>query len=96
MVTELQLIGILIATVLGALTSWGLGWGDSGSGEFSWDKAIPSIVRAIIGGFSIFVATYMGFAGEVNLFTFILAYFAGMGIDAGGNRLAGVLRGSSK
>ena len=92
MVTDLQLLGLLIATVLGSLTSWYLGWKDAGGGIFDFNKASPSIIRAVIAALVVFIPAFTGFIGEVAVFTYIIAYFAGLGIDAGGNRLAGAIR----
>lgn len=95
MVADLELLGLLIATVAGALTSSLLGWADAG-GSFDIKKFVPSIVRAIISALVVFVGTYSGFVGEANIFVIILAYLAGLGIDAGLNRAAGAITGSSK
>jgi len=95
MVTELQILGLLIATVFGSLTSWYLGWKEVG-GDFDFSKASPSIIRAVIAAIVIFVATYTGYVGDANLFTYLLAYLAGLGIDAGGNRLSGAIAESRR
>lgn len=88
--TDLQLLGLLIATLLGALTSAGLGWADAG-GAFDLRKFLPSVGRGIIAAVGIFIATYTGFTGEVTLFTCLGAFGIGLGFDAGWNRLAGAI-----
>ena len=95
MVADLELLGLLIATILGALTSSLLGWADTG-GAFDFTKFWPSIVRAIIAALAVFVTTYAGGIETVTIFVYIAAYLAGLAIDAGGNRIAGAITGSSK
>lgn len=92
MASEIELAVLLAVTVLGSLTSWYLGWKDKETTEpFVLDKAIPSLIRAGIAALIVFIATYTGFLGEVSIFTYCLAYLAGMGLDAGGNRLSGAI-----
>ncbi len=95
MVTDIELLLLLIATISGALTSAGLGWADAG-GNFDIKKFGPSIVRAIVAALAVFVATYAGGIEAVDIFVYIGAFLIGMAIDAGGNRLSGAITGSSK
>ena len=90
MVADLTLALLLVATVAGALIDAVLGWKDTGN-SFEFGKFWPSIVRAIIAALVIFTVTYTGFVGEVNLFTYIAAFLVGMGINTGGNKVAGII-----
>ena len=97
LIGNLELIGLLIATVVGAIISSFLGWQDSVDNSatpnpFKWSKFWPSIVRAIISALTIFGATYSGYVGGVTIFTYILAFLAGAGIDSAGNKISGVLQ----
>jgi hypothetical protein len=90
MVAELTLALLLVATIAGALIDAVLGWKDAGN-PFDFAKFWPSIVRAVIAALIVFTATYTGFVGEVNIFTYIAAFLIGIGVDASGNRVAGII-----
>ena len=91
MIESLALVGLLVATVVGALLQSILGWKDvAGDIPFDFGRYWPSLVRAAISAIVIFVGVYSGYVGEANLVTYLLAFLTGMGIDAAGNRLAGI------
>jgi hypothetical protein len=90
MVAELTFALLLVATIAGALVSAVLGWKDTET-PFDFAKFWPSIVRAGISALIIFTATYTGFVGDVNIFTYIAAFLIGIGVDASGNRVAGII-----
>lgn len=97
LIGNIDLIGLLIATVVGAIISAVLGWQDnvpnqSTPNKFDINKFWPSIVRAIISALAIFAATYTGFVGDVTIFTYILAFLAGAGIDSAGNKIQGIIQ----
>ena len=97
LVSSIELTGLLIAAVVGALISAVLGWKDAvdkaaDPNPFDIKKFWPSIVRAIISALTIFAATYTGFANEVTVFTYILAFLAGAGIDSAGNKISGIIQ----
>jgi len=91
MIEELQTLILLAAVILGGLTSWYLGYKESGS-AFDKDKAIPSIIRITIAAIAVFIADYSGILGELTIVIYFGAYMTGLGIDAGINRLSGVIR----
>jgi hypothetical protein len=86
---DIEALGLLIVTILGALSSAGLGWADSGT-TFDPRKFYPSLIRAAIAAAITFAASYAGFVGTVNVFTYILVFAAGGGFDMFGNRISGI------
>ena len=80
---------LFLATVLGAVTTSGLGWLDSGD-AFDARRFVPGLIRGIIAAVIVFIASYQGFVGEINLFTYLAAFLAGGGFDVVVNRLAGI------
>ncbi|MBA7695528.1 hypothetical protein ES703_104156 [subsurface metagenome] len=89
--TEIQLALLLLAAILGAIISAVLGWAESDK-PFNARKFAPSLVRAAISAVVVFVGTSYVHVGPITAIIYILAFLAGMGIDAGGNRLAGAIR----
>ncbi len=89
--TDIELLLLLILTIVGTILSAVLGWAESGS-PFNARKFWPSVARAAISAAVVFVGVNYGHTGPVTLLIYILAFLTGMGIDAGGNRLAGTLR----
>ena len=89
--TDIELLLMLIAAILGAILSAGLGWAES-KDAFNARKFVPSILRAGISAAVVFVGTSYVNIGEVTMLIYVLTFLAGMGIDAGGNRLAGAIR----
>lgn len=89
MITDIQAIILLIATILGAITTAGLGWSDSGA-NFDKRKFIPSLIRGIITAVGVFIVTYAAYTGEVTLFVYVGAYLAGGFFDVVGNRASGI------
>ena len=92
--TEIEILILFIATILGAITTSGLGWLDSGT-HFNARKFIPGLIRGIIAAILVFIAQYTGFIGDVTLFTYLGAYLAGGGFDVLGNRLAGIAKAAN-
>lgn len=89
--TDIELFLLLLVTILGAILSAVLGWTESGN-PFDARKFIPSLIRAAIAAVVVFVGTSYVDIGTVTFLIYILVFLAGMGLDAGGNRLAGALR----
>ncbi|MBA7638155.1 hypothetical protein ES703_45808 [subsurface metagenome] len=89
--TDIELLLMLIAVIFGAITSAGLGWAESGA-AFNARKFVPSLVRAAIAAVLVLVGTRYIEIETATLLIYVLVFFAGMGIDAGGNRLSGTLR----
>ncbi|MBA7627054.1 hypothetical protein ES703_34515 [subsurface metagenome] len=89
--TEIQLILLLIAAILGAIVSSLLGWAESNE-AFNARKFMPSIVRAAIAAVAVFLTVTYIDIGAVTLVTYVAVFLSGMGIDAGGNRISGTLR----
>ena len=87
--TDIEMLILFLATVLGAIVTSTLGWLDSGT-AFDARKFIPGVVRGIIAAILIFIASYEGFLGEVTLFTYLGAFLAGGGFDTIVNRLTGL------
>lgn len=82
---------IATAAVIGALFSATLGWLDSAE-PFEPRKFTSSILRAIVAGIVLAVGYVVGSPAQtVTLLDALLAFLSGMGIDAGGNRLAGAI-----
>ena len=80
----------MIAAILGAILSAVLGWAESGA-DFDRRKFVPSLVRGAIA--AVVVSVGVDYADvSITLIIYIGAFLTGMGIDAGGNRLAGALR----
>ncbi len=88
---DLGLIGMFVATLLGALIASVLGWLDSGT-PFEASKFIPSLIRGLIAAAVVFVSTYAGFVGEVTVYTIITAFLTGGGFDVLINRISGIVR----
>jgi len=88
--TEIQLILLLIAAILGAILSAVLGWAESGA-DFDRRKFVPSLVRGAIAAVVVLVAADYGDV-TITLIIYVGAFLTGMGIDAGLNRLSGALR----
>ena len=88
--TPLDAFLLLIATILGAVTTSVLGWLDSNN-PFNVRQFVPGLIRGIIASIIVFIAGYEGFVGEITLFTYLGAFLAGGGFDTIGNRLAGIL-----
>ena len=89
--TEIELLLLLIVAMFGAIISAILGWAESGE-DFNARKFVPSLFRTAIAAAAVFVGTSYVDIGSVTLMIYILVFLAGMGIDSGGNRLAGALR----
>lgn len=87
---ETDMILLFAVTILGAITTSGLGWADSGK-PFNARKFIPGLIRGAIAAAGVFAAQYSGYIGDVNPFTYIFAFFAGGGFDVVVNRGAGIL-----
>ena len=92
MTGDLASLVLLVLAILGSLTNWFLAWKDSHPGEpFDFSKAQSSIIRAVISGVSLFVLSFAGVI-DVSVLTAVLAFLAGVGIDATGNRIAGIIK----
>ncbi|GAI06974.1 unnamed protein product [marine sediment metagenome] len=89
--TDIELLLLLASAIFGALLSAGLGWAESGS-PFDARKFWPSLVRAAISAVVVFVGTSYAHVGPITAIIYIFAFLTGMGIDAGGNRIAGAIR----
>ena len=87
--TDLEMWIMILAAVGGAIFSAILGWGDTG-GPFEPRKFLSSIGRAVVAGLGIGVGILAVPIEIVNPLIYVLVFLAGMGIDAGGNRLAGI------
>ena len=87
--TDIEMLLLFLATVLGAIITSGLGWADSDT-PFNARKFIPGTIRGVIVAVLVFIASYEGYVGEVNLFTYLEAMLAGGGFDVVVNRLAGI------
>jgi len=85
---DTQILMLASASVLGALITAVLGWLDSGE-AFNARTFASSILRAIIAG----IVSAIGFSSIANplLWDYIVAFLAGAGIDAAGNRIAGAI-----
>ena len=89
--TEIELLILFIATVLGAVTTSGLGWLDSGN-AFNARQFIPGVIRGIVAAIIVFIPASTGYLGTTMSLPIILgAFLAGMGTDVVGNRVAGIL-----
>jgi len=88
---EIELLVLFIATVLGAVTTSGLGWLDSGV-AFDARKFVPGVIRGIVAAIIVFIPASAGYLGStLSLVTILGAFVAGMGVDVVGNRIAGIL-----
>jgi hypothetical protein len=87
--TDLEMLIMALLAVAGAIFAAVLGWGESGD-PFDARKFLSSIGRAIVAG--LLVATgLIAVPTEVNMLIYIGSFVAGMGIDAAGNRIAGIV-----
>jgi hypothetical protein len=84
----MDVIFIGVAAFVGAMVAALLGWTESGEG-FDARKFSSSIIRAIIGGVGI--AAAWDYVGSITPIAYLLAFLAGVGVDAGGNRIAGAI-----
>jgi hypothetical protein len=88
---ETELLVLFIATVLGAVTTSGLGWLDSGV-AFDARRFAPGVIRGIVAAIIVFIPASTGYLGStLGLVAILGAYVAGMGVDVIGNRIAGIL-----
>ena len=88
---EIELLVLFIATVLGAVTTSGLGWLDSGT-DFNARQFIPGVMRGIVAAIIVFIPASTGYLGStLGLVAILGAFVAGMGVDVAGNRIAGIL-----
>ena len=89
--TEIELLILFLATILGAVTTSGLGWLDSGE-TFNARKYIPGVIRGVVAAIIVFIPASTGYLGaDIGLPVILGAFVAGMGVDVAGNRLAGIL-----
>jgi O-antigen/teichoic acid export membrane protein len=84
----IQLVVLTVVAVGGAILSALSGWADSNE-LFNIRKFYPSIIRALIAGLLVVV----GFQGatEITYFDYLFAFLGGLGVDAGGHRIAKVV-----
>jgi len=85
---DTQIAMLAFTSVLGALVIAVLGWLDSGE-SFNGRTFASSLIRAVIAG----ILSAIGFSTIETpmLWDYIIAFLAGAGIDAGGNRIAGAI-----
>ncbi len=82
---DIFVLEIGLAAALGAICTALLGWTESGE-PFDVRKFMSSVIRAIIGGAAIAIAfDYSSASGPLS---YLIAFVAGAGVDAGGNRIA--------
>jgi len=87
---EIELLVLFIATVLGAITTSGLGWLDS-TEAFNARKFVPGVIRGIVAAIIVFIPASAGYLGStLSLVAILGAFVAGMGVDVVGNRIAGI------
>lgn len=84
----MEVIYIGISAFIGAIINALLGWTES-SDAFDVRKFTSSIIRGVIGAAGI--AAAFNYAEDINAISFIIAFLAGAGVDAGGNRIAGAI-----
>jgi uncharacterized membrane protein len=88
---EIELLIVFIVTILGAVTTSGLGWADSGT-PFNLRKFVPGVIRGIIAAIIVFIPAATGYLGmNLGLVVVLGAFIAGMAVDVTGNRIAGIL-----
>ena len=89
--SEIELLLLFLAAVLGAVTTSGLGWLDS-TDPFNARKFLPGVIRGIVAAIIVFIPASTGYLGAtLDLPVILGAFIAGMGLDVVGNRLAGIL-----
>ena len=84
----MDIIFIAVAAFLGGIVAALLGWAESQE-TFVARKFASSVIRALVGGIGI--AAAFSYAGGVSILSFLIAFLAGAGVDAGGNRIAGAI-----
>jgi hypothetical protein len=84
----MSLINVGMAALGGGIAAALLGWCDSAE-PFNVRKFGASVIRSVIGAAGIAAATDLAGAGGYT--AYILAFLAGAGVDAGGNRIAGAV-----
>jgi len=87
--TDLEMFLMTLAAVIGAIFTALLGWSESGE-AFNARKFLSSIGRAIVAGILVAVGL-IAVPTDVTFLSYLLAFGTGMGIDVGGNRLAGII-----
>jgi len=93
MLSDIQTLQVMLSALGGAIFSAVLGWGESGE-PFNARKFAMSILRAIVAGLGIGITAYYGLEATTltsTIITCAVVFLAGMGIDAGGNRLSGTI-----
>ena len=89
--TEIELLALFIAAILGAVTTSGLGWLDSGN-PFNLRKFLPGLIRGIVAAIIVFIPASTGYLGmNLGLAVVLGAFLLGMGVDVAGNRIAGII-----
>lgn len=88
--TDIELLLLVIAAFAGSIVDSLLGWADSG-GAWEPRKFLPSAIRGAISAVVVVLGTIYAYEGPIGLLLYLLAFFTGMGIDAGWNRLAGAI-----
>jgi hypothetical protein len=88
--TDIELLLLIIATFAGSIVDSLLGWADAG-GNFNARKFLPSALRGAFSAVVVLLGTIYLYEGPIGLLLYVLAFFTGMGIDAGWNRLAGAV-----
>lgn len=81
------------AACLGGIVTALLGWTETQE-AFDAKKFISSVIRALIGGVGI--AAAFNYAGDITAISFLLAFLAGAGVDAGGKRISGAIKAGLK
>ena len=84
----MEVIYVGIAAFLGAIIASLLGWADT-SEPFIRRKFLTSAIRGLVG--AIGIAVVFNYGGSAGPIMYLLAFLAGAGIDAGGNRVAGAV-----
>jgi len=93
MLTNIQVIGIVVASVIGAIGTGLLGFLESDE-PFNIRKFASNIIRGGIGG--AFSAFGFSTVETVNPWTYLAAFLIGAGFDVYGKRGAGVILGKKE
>ena len=90
----MDVIYVGAAAFLGGMITALLGWTESAE-TFDVKKFMSSVIRSVVG--AVVIAAAYDYSGAANpIIAYLMAFLAGAGVDAGGNRVAGAIAARNK
>lgn len=85
----MDVILIGVAAFVGGMIASLLGWAQAEE-PFIFKKFLSSLIRALVAG--IVIAIAYDYSGAITLVSYLVAFLAGAGVDAGGKRVSGIIK----